>query len=81
MFLISVAIKAAYCPIFFSSAVRVRRVSVYIIFILFPEAAMATQPVQDTSIMRQDSSFVNSKNVPQDEKKSAAVPEGYISQC
>jgi hypothetical protein len=40
---------------------------------------MATKAVQDTSILRQDSSFVNSENVPQDEKKSKAVSEGYVS--
>ena len=49
------------------------------IFIHLSEADMATQAVQDTSILRQDSSFVNSENMPQDEKKSAAVSEGYVS--
>jgi hypothetical protein len=40
---------------------------------------MATEVVQDTSIQRQDSSFVHSESVPQDEKKSAVISEGYVS--
>jgi hypothetical protein len=48
-------------------------------FKVLQEADMSTQAVQNTSIPRQDSSFVNSERVPQDEKKSAAVSEGYDS--